>query len=177
MDRAALVPTQIFRDSRGHFREVLNITKSPWDSLKFIQQNVSINHQGVFRGFHYQLQHPQGKLITVLNGSVIDIVIDLRSDSPSFKQVSDFRLSSDKPETATLWVPACYAHAFYTLEDNTVFNYNVFGHAWHAGDEYSIDAFSIPQVRDFLSDRTVIMSDKDRNSLHIDLAPVYRPAE
>lgn len=173
MDQAGLIATKIFRDSRGHFRENLNMAQPPWQSLKFIQQNVSLNHQGVFRGFHYQLQHPQGKLITVLQGSVIDFVIDLRTDSPGFKQVREFRLSSQEPESATLWVPAGYAHAFYTLEDNTVFNYNVFGHAWHAGDEYSIDAFSIPQVRDLLCNGVVIRSDKDRDALHIDLAPVY----
>lgn len=171
--QAQIVHTKVFRDSRGHFRETLNVTKSPWTQERFIQQNVSVNHAGVFRGLHYQLSHPQGKLVTVLSGSVRDFVLDLRLKSPTYRQVKNFLLTHTDPENATLWVPPGYAHGFYALEDHTVFSYNVFGHGWTQGDEYSIDPYSVPEVAEFLRDLPVLMSDKDRDSLHVNQAPTY----
>lgn len=177
LDDPHIVYCKVFSDVRGSFREVLNLTEFPFNSesvkYRFIQQNISVSKKNAFRGLHYQLKNPQGKLVTVLNGAVTDYIIDLREWSPTFKKVSKYFLTADDPKSATLWVPPGFAHGFHSLMNNTVFCYNVFHNPWVQGDEYSIDPYSVEMIRNSLKDTEIILSDKDKASLQIGEAPFY----
>lgn len=162
-----LIQPQIFPDDRGHFQEMVNMSKEPFSSELFIQQNVSYNKKYVFRGMHYQYKNPQAKLVTVLKGSVTDFIVDLREWSPNFGKVQSYQLS--EKNRLSLWVPQCFAHGFLCLEDDTIFSYNVFDNPRVVGDEYSINPFSLGmEFGEF-----TIMSDKDRNGMSFKDAPKY----
>lgn len=177
LDEPHIVHSKVFSDARGSFREALNLTQPPFNSeavkYRFIQQNISVSKKNAFRGMHYQLNNPQGKLVTVLYGAVSDYIIDLREWSPNFKKVSKYFLSADEPQLATLWVPPGFAHGFHSLVNGTVFCYNVFHNPWVKGDEYSIDPYSVEMIKLSLKDTKIILSDKDKISLNIDEAPFY----
>lgn len=165
----------VFEDDRGSFREILNCTKPPFNSMFFIQQNISVNKKNVFRGLHYQQEYPQGKMVYVMRGRVIDFIVDLRKWSPNYKKVQWFELSAKRLNY--LWVPQLFAHSFLSLEDDTAFCYNVFDNIRYQEDERCISFLSIPEIVDqvvkHVALEDVIITDKDRNGLHIDEAPDY----
>jgi len=109
---------KVFRDERGWFKE--NWRESSC-KFKFVQENVSCSKKGTLRGLHFQRNKPQGKLVTVLKGAVIDVIVDLRKESDSFLQADYFELS-DK-NGYQLFVPEGFAHGFLALEDDTIFCY------------------------------------------------------
>jgi dTDP-4-dehydrorhamnose 3,5-epimerase len=113
-----IIPT-IFNDDRGWFYEFFN--KSTFEKAgipsHFVQENTSFSKKNVIRGLHFQQQpHEQGKLVTVLSGSVMDVVVDLRKGSKSFGQVYYCQLDSIKRNM--LMVPEGFAHGFAALEDS-----------------------------------------------------------
>lgn len=82
---------------------------------EFVQDNLSRSRQGVLRGLHYQIQHPQGKLVTVLQGEIYDVAVDVRRSSPHFGQWTGVRLSDRTRES--LYIPPGFAHGFYVLSE------------------------------------------------------------
>ena len=88
---------------------------------EFVQDNHSLSKSGVFRGFHFQTQHSQAKLVRVISGAVLDFAIDLRKDSPSYGQHISVELTAQNKKQ--LFVPRGFAHGFLTLSDNTEFVY------------------------------------------------------
>ena len=110
-------------DNRGFFtkcyeRELFlknGIDMNPYEELR------SFSRKGVVRGLHFQRKHSQDKLIQVLNGSVYDVVVDLRYNSSTFGKWQSFYLSSENRNM--LYIPKGFAHGFLSLEDNTLFNY------------------------------------------------------
>lgn len=171
MKNFGLLQPQIFKDNRGSFREVFNMTKAPWRDEFFVQHNVSVNKKNVFRGMHYQYDNPQGKLITVMHGAVTDFIVDLREWSANFGVVQEFALTAHGGET--LWVPPCFAHGFLSLEEGTVFSYAVFENPRVEGDEYSISPWEFPTITDALRGIEIIMSDKDRNGMKFEDVLTY----
>lgn len=167
MIRVGYIEPKIFADTRGFFRESLNVSTEPFNSELFVQQNVSYNKDNVFRGMHYQYDNPQGKLVTVLNGSVIDYIVDLRKWSPNFGIVMAFNLSRDNQRS--LWVPPMFAHGFLSLEEDTIFMYNVFENPRVVGDEYSIN----PKSLGISLPEDAIVSEKDLLGLDFKDARVY----
>ena len=112
-------------DNRGEFTELYN--EDVLEQLKtsrFVQQNFVKSNLNVIRGMHWQ-ESPfeQGKLITVLNGKIQDVVIDLREDSDTFKQVFAVRLGSESSES--IFIPTGFAHGYQALEKNTLISYSV----------------------------------------------------
>jgi dTDP-4-dehydrorhamnose 3,5-epimerase len=87
----------------------------------FAQDNVSVSSEGVLRGLHYQRAHPQGKLVGVHAGAILDVVVDLRQASPQFGQWVGITLDSEAPEQ--LWVPPGFAHGFCVLRAPAVVHY------------------------------------------------------
>lgn len=123
MAEVLLIEPKIFGDNRGCFLE-------SWQRDKFaaagiaspmVQDNLSESTQGTLRGLHYQIQHPQGKLVQVLAGEVFDVAIDLRRSSPTFGQWVGERLSWENKRM--LWVPPGFAHGFYVLSPYALFAY------------------------------------------------------
>ena len=121
-----LITPQVFEDSRGVFFE--NWNKNKIDKLigpkNFLQDNLSISKKNVLRGLHYQLNpYAQSKLISTINGSIFDVLVDLRKSSPTYKKWAGINLNSQNKNI--LWIPSGFAHGFLSLEDNTIVNYKV----------------------------------------------------
>jgi dTDP-4-dehydrorhamnose 3,5-epimerase len=122
-DVIVLTPT-VFGDSRGFFFESFNardfrIATGIQD--RFVQDNHSKSGKGVLRGLHYQISHPQGKLVRVLQGSVFDVAVDLRRSSRTFGQWVGEVLSADNMKQ--LWIPPGFAHGFVVLTESAEFLY------------------------------------------------------
>lgn len=118
-----IIDPVVYKDNRGYFLESFN--ESLLDVIKvkeFKQDNISCSHKNVVRGLHYQkAPHAQGKLVTVMRGSVMDVAVDIRESSPTYGQYISVILSEDN--NRLLWLPEGIAHGFVSLEDNTVFHY------------------------------------------------------
>lgn len=117
-----LLEPRVFRDERGWFKE----TWREEDYLdlglpRFVQDNVAFSRQKVLRGLHYQWPVPQGKLVYALAGSVLDVAVDLRRDSPDYRRWIGFELSSDNGHQ--LWIPPGFAHGYVVLSDSAVVAY------------------------------------------------------
>ena len=112
----------VFKDDRGYFIESFNEAAYELPVGKFVQDNESCSKAGTFRGFHYQTgQYAQAKLVRVVKGAVIDIVIDLRQSSKTFKKAYAFYLDENKKQQ--LFVPRGFAHGFIAKYDDTIFCY------------------------------------------------------
>ncbi len=119
-----VIKPNVFKDERGSFCETYNKNdfKSIGISYEFLQDNQSVSNKGVLRGLHFQNPpFEQGKLIRVVKGSVRDIVVDIRNNSPQYGKYFSVILSEEN--NLMLWVPPGFAHGFLTLEDNTIFIY------------------------------------------------------
>ncbi|MHB1271873.1 MAG: dTDP-4-dehydrorhamnose 3,5-epimerase [Rhodanobacter sp.] len=118
-----IIEPQVFGDSRGFFYESYN--KGKWRDAgidaDFIQTNVSRSGRGVLRGLHYQWPHPQGKLVSVLEGEVYDVAVDIRRGSPTFGQSIAVMLTADNHRH--FWVPEGFAHGFCVLSEFATFTY------------------------------------------------------
>ena len=110
-----------YGDARGWFAEVFNTDTFTSLGLPsaFAQDNQSFSARGVLRGLHYQLGHPQGKLVRVLSGHIWDVAVDLRRDSPDFGRWAAFDLKprNDDGELELLWIPEGFAHGFIVLSE------------------------------------------------------------
>lgn len=117
------IEPRVFGDNRGFFFEQWN-RKRFFDAglcIDFVQDNISRSSKGVLRGLHFQNPHPQGKLISVLDGAVFDVVVDLRKDSPTFKKWLGIELSS--LNHIQLFIPPGFAHGFLVTSESALFSY------------------------------------------------------
>ena len=114
---------QVFGDERGFFYESFNRDKLVAIGLPshFVQGNVSRSTRGVLRGLHYQWPKPQGKLVSVIEGEVWDVVVDIRRGSPTVGRWTAAILSGDNRRH--IWIPEGYAHGFVTLSERALFTY------------------------------------------------------
>lgn len=113
----------VFGDARGQFFELWNAERFAALGLpaRFLQSNVSVSAHGVLRGLHYQWPRPQGKLVTVLEGEVFDVAVDVRRGSPSFGRWEAVRLSAQNRRQ--FWIPEGFAHGFMVLSERATFSY------------------------------------------------------
>lgn len=118
-----LLAPRVFRDARGAFLETYNAERYAEAGVhaRFVQDNLSTSHRHVLRGMH--LQHPrgQGKLVTVLEGAVFDVAVDVRRGSPSFGRWAGYELTAENAHQ--LWIPPGFAHGFLVLSDRALFSY------------------------------------------------------
>jgi dTDP-4-dehydrorhamnose 3,5-epimerase len=114
-----LCTPQLFEDDRGYFFESFN--QKNFQDITFVQDNQSFSKFGVLRGLHYQIKKPQAKLVRVLSGEVLDVAVDLRMSSPTFKQHVAYKLSADNQQQ--LFIPAGFAHGFLVLSDTAIVAY------------------------------------------------------
>ncbi len=121
-----LIEPTVFPDSRGYFAETYKMTDFKMNGIEhdFVQDNHSKSKAGVLRGLHYQANpKAQGKLVRVIAGSIFDVAIDIRQNSPTYGKWVSRVLSADNHNM--LWIPAGFAHGVLTLEDNTQLIYKV----------------------------------------------------
>ena len=133
-----ILEPQVFGDARGFFFESFNqrdFADKTGVDLSFVQDNHSKSAQGVLRGLHYQIQHPQGKLVRVVQGQVFDVVVDLRQSSPTLGQWVGVYLDAQKHQQ--LWVPPGFAHGFVVLSETAEFLYKTTDY-WYPTHERSL---------------------------------------
>jgi dTDP-4-dehydrorhamnose 3,5-epimerase len=118
-----IIEPQVFGDARGFFYESYNRASYHKAGIgaEFIQSNVSRSTRGVLRGLHYQWPNPQGKLVSVLEGEVYDVAVDIRRGSPTFGQSAGVMLTAENHRH--FWVPEGFAHGFCVLSEFATFSY------------------------------------------------------
>lgn len=158
-----LIKPDIFRDKRGIFLESYHKKKFielTGITREFVQDNQSISKHGVLRGLHYQKgEFAQTKLVRAIYGKVLDVVVDLRPDSPTFKKT--FKTILDDENLHQLYIPTGFGHGFLTLSETSVFAYKC-DEYYHPGSEAGI-IFNDPQLAidwEFPEEKMII-SDKD----------------
>lgn len=134
LEGCLLIEPQVFGDERGFFYEGWHAQRFAQNGLpgQFVQSNVSSSAQGVLRGLHYQWPNPQGKLVSVLEGEVFDVAVDIRRGSPQFGQWTAAILSGENKRQ--LWIPEGFAHGFVVLSERALFGYLCTAHYDRDGD-------------------------------------------
>jgi dTDP-4-dehydrorhamnose 3,5-epimerase len=124
LEGVVIIEPTVHGDERGFFQESWKASSYGSHGLptSFLQANVSRSVKGVLRGLHYQFQQPQGKLVSVLEGRIFDVAVDIRPDSPSFTQWAGVELSADNHRQ--LYVPEGFAHGFMVLSSSALFHYH-----------------------------------------------------
>lgn len=138
LDGVLLIKPRVFFDDRGCFFESFQYKRYATHGIidaQFVQDNFSYSVKGTLRGLHYQLAHPQGKLVTVLQGKVLDVAVDIRVGSATFGQTFSCELSDDNHHQ--LYIPPGFAHGFCVLSDTACFHYKCTDY-YYANDEYGI---------------------------------------
>jgi len=166
-----IIKPQVFEDDRGYFFESYNQDKfaAHGVDVQFVQDNESRSMKNVLRGLHFQKPpFAQGKLVRVMRGSVLDVAVDLRKNSPTYGKWASIILT-DKNKWM-YWIPAGFAHGFLTLEDNTVFFYKC-TNVYNKPSEGSI-CWNDPDLNiDWGKDIIPVLSDKDK------VSPLFRDFE
>ena len=164
-----VVDVKLYGDARGGFMETYreeNFVAGGIDA-SFVQDNQSYSVQGVLRGLHFQIEHPQAKLVRVISGTVFDVAVDLREGSPTWGQWEGVVLSAENRRQ--FFVPRGFAHGFLVLSETAEFCYKC-DDIYHPGDEGGI-MWNDPELGvewpAFLGEKTldpakVILSDKDK---------------
>ena len=133
-----LLKPKVFGDPRGFFFESFNAREfeaATGLERTFVQDNHSSSSKGVLRGLHYQIEHPQGKLVRVARGEVFDVAVDLRRSSPNFGKWFGVVLSSENK--LQLWIPEGFAHGFLVLSESAEFLYKTTDY-WYPEHERSL---------------------------------------
>lgn len=154
---------RVFSDSRGYFFETWNASRYADFGIpnRFVQDNISYSTQNVVRGLHFQDPNSQGKLISVLNGEVFDVAVDIRPDSPTFKKWVGVTLSAENHRQ--LWIPVGFAHGFAVLSSSTLVSYKTTAH-YSPEDEQTL-IWNDPEIGISWPIKNPIVSQKDRQGL------------
>lgn len=167
-----IVKPTVFEDSRGFFLEIYNHKRYSGEQLgfNFLQDNISLSTKGTVRGLHYQLNpHSQAKLVTVLQGVVLDVVVDLRKDSATFGKSFSILLSDENK--LQLLVPRGFAHGFSVLSEKALFNYKC-DNEYNKESERGINIYDPDLSIDWkISKSEAVISEKDK------LLPFFSHAE
>lgn len=171
-----LIEPPCFTDHRGFFRETWHAERYRQAGLPgtFVQDNHSHSNKGVVRGLHYQLNHPQGKLIYAAAGAIFDVAVDVRRGSPTFGQWTGAALSAENRRQ--IYIPEGFAHGFAVISDvaDVIYKCTDF---YAPGDEYGI-LWSDPDIGIPWPVESTILSGKDLDNLPLrrmpeNLLPVY----
>ena len=132
-----IITPQVHGDARGYFMETYsyNDFKEAGIDVKFVQDNQSASKKGVLRGLHFQINHPQDKLVRVIKGEVYDVAVDMRPGSATYGQWKGVLLSEENKKQ--FFVPKNFAHGFLVLSDYAEFCYKC-SDFYHPGDEGGI---------------------------------------
>jgi dTDP-4-dehydrorhamnose 3,5-epimerase len=167
-----ILEPKVFGDSRGFFLESYNenVMAELGIQERFVQDNHSYSERNVVRGLHYQICHPQGKLVRVAAGEILDVAVDLRQSSPSFGKWHGVTLSGENYRM--LWVPPGFAHGFRVLSDGAHVLYKATD-LYHPECERTL-AWNDPEVAiDWQLDGVPIVSAKDAHGVSFRDAEKY----
>ena len=167
-----LIEPRVFGDARGFFFESWNrraLAEAGID-VDFVQDNHSRSARGVLRGLHYQIEHPQGKLVRVIAGEVFDVAVDLRRSSPTFGRHVAVTLSADNRRM--LFIPPVFAHGFLVVSDSAEFLYKTTDF-WHPEHERTL-LWSDPALHiDWPLDGEPVVAAKDAAGAPLASAQTY----
>lgn len=155
-----LVTPDVYADERGYFFESFNKEKfiEGGINLNFVQDNISKSVRGTVRGLHYQTgESAQGKLCSVVAGSVLDVAVDIRFGSPTFGKYYSVELNDESKQQ--LWIPPGFAHGFSVLSDSATFSYKCTS-LYNKASERAI-LFSDPQLNIDWKIKNPVVSEKD----------------
>ena len=158
-----VVDVKTYGDSRGYFMETYKHEDFVAGGIdaEFVQDNQSASTQGVLRGLHFQVNHPQAKLVRVVEGEVFDVAVDLRKGSPTFGKWEGVVLTAENHRQ--FFVPRGFAHGFYVMSDHAVFCYKC-DDVYHPGDEGGI-IWNDPDIGidwPLSGNVSIILSEKDK---------------
>lgn len=156
-----VVEPKVFSDNRGFLMESYNEKEFAEEGLtaKFVQDNEAFSRKGVLRGFHVNSNHPQGKLIRVLDGAIFDVAVDLRVTSMTYKKWFGIKLSAENRKQ--LYIPEGFGHGYLALTDARIL-FKVTTH-WIAGDEIGF-AWNSEEFNIDWPIKKPIQNESDRNS-------------
>lgn len=156
-----IIQPKIWVDERGHFFESYreDVFKKLGLDIAFVQDNQSLSQRGTIRGLHFQ-QEPfaQAKLVRVIQGSVLDVAVDVRKNSPTYGQ--HFAIELNAENQTQFFIPAGFAHGFSTLADNTIFAYKCTNY-YHKASEGGL-RFNDPALGIDWKVEGLFVSDKDK---------------
>ncbi len=161
-----IIEPKLFGDNRGYFMETFRADKLEaflGYKINFCQDNESKSRKGVLRGLHYQLQpFTQSKLVRVIKGSVIDVAVDIRKDSPTFGKYVAVELSGENKKQ--LFIPKGFAHGFLVTSDEAIFTYKV--DAYYAPEYERSIRFDDPDIGIDWSfpKEEMLLSEKDKSA-------------
>jgi dTDP-4-dehydrorhamnose 3,5-epimerase len=170
-----LIQPACFEDQRGFFLETWrrDVYREAGIDRDFVQDNRSHSKKGVLRGLHYQLRHPQAKLVYAVTGTIFDVAVDIRRGSPTFGRWTGAELSAENHRQ--IYVPEGFAHGFVVLSDcaDVIYKCTDF---YAPGDEYGL-LWSDPAIGIDWPAASPILSDKDRKNPALDQIPADRLPE
>ncbi|MBY0576053.1 MAG: dTDP-4-dehydrorhamnose 3,5-epimerase [Gallionellaceae bacterium] len=168
-----IIEPKVFGDERGFFFESFNRRKFAelaGREIDFVQDNHSRSVRNVLRGLHYQIQHPQAKLVRVIQGAVLDIAVDIRRRSPTFGQHVALELSAENKRM--LWIPEGFAHGFVVLSDTAEFLYKTTDY-WYPEHERCIRWDDPALAIDWQLQAEPVLSAKDANGKPLGKAELF----
>lgn len=167
-----ILEPRVFGDARGFFLESYNQQTMAEAGIKqtFVQDNHSYSTRNVLRGLHYQLPRPQGKLVRVIGGEILDVAVDLRRSSPTFGRWDSVRLSEQNKRM--LWIPPGFAHGFRVISEGVHMLYKATD-SYSPSFEHTILWNDADLKIDWQSNGEPIVSAKDQAGIHFREAEVY----
>lgn len=166
-----LIEPQVFEDPRGFFMEVFQRTRFQEAGLEseFVQENHSRSFRGTLRGLHYQIEHPQGKLVRVIRGGVFDVAVDLRRRSPAFGRWIGIDLS--ETNRRQLYIPPGLAHGFCVTSEAAEFLYKCTDYYYPEHERTLL--WNDPELAIDWPITQPVLSEKDRRGLRLGAADVF----
>lgn len=155
-----VIEPRVFEDDRGYFYEAYreSILRDAGIENHFVQDNVSKSYKNTIRGLHYQIENPQAKLVQCLKGSILDVAVDLRQNSPSFGNYVAYKLSDVSKRM--FYIPKGFAHGFSVLSDEAIVSYKCSDY-YNAEGERGV-RWDDPLIRIHWDVARPILSEKDR---------------
>ena len=161
-----IIEPDVYEDDRGFFMETFHderYRKLLGINLDFVQDNISRSSKNVLRGMHFQKNYPQGKIVRASRGEILDVVVDLRKDSPTYGTWESFRLS--EKNKLQVWIPPGFAHGFLVMSDSADIDYKCTEY-YHLEDELCL-MWNDPEVAIDWTINDPILSEKDKKGLSL----------
>ena len=167
------ITPKILSDNRGFFCETFRLNfflKKIKKKINFVKDNISKSKKNTLRGLHYQISNTQDKLITVIDGKIFDVAVDLRKKSKTFGKYVSCELSSRKRNL--LWVPKGFAHGFYVLSKTAIVSYKVTGYYDKNGERTLLWKDKKINIK-WPMNKKIIISNKDKKGKKLDDLDCY----
>jgi len=161
-----IIEPDVYEDDRGFFMETFHIEryrKLLGMNLDFVQDNISRSSKNVLRGMHFQRNYPQGKIVKASRGEILDVIVDLRKDSPTYGTWESFKLSEQNK--LQVWIPPGLAHGFLVMSDSADFEYKCTEY-YHPEDQNCL-MWNDPEVAIDWPINDPILSEKDQRGLSL----------